>query len=80
MQARYGQRHWFAFAQRIRNAPPERRAERKAEHEVLGWLRALDAEEARSAGVGLSCCTVVALWVLVLGGVDVDVPFIYFRF
>lgn len=36
------------------------------EDEVLGWLRALDAERARSAGVGMPCCTMVALWLLAM--------------
>ena len=36
------------------------------EDEVLGWLRTLDAERARSAGVGLPCCTMVALWLLAM--------------
>ena len=36
------------------------------EDEVLGWLRTLDAERARSAGVGMPCCTMVALWLLAM--------------
>ena len=38
----------------------------RREDEVLGWLRALDAERARSAGVGMPCCTMVALWLLAM--------------
>ena len=36
------------------------------EDEVLGWLRTLDAERVASAGVGLPCCTMVALWLLAM--------------
>ena len=36
------------------------------ESEVLAWLRVLDAEQARSAGVGMPCCTMVALWLLAM--------------
>ena len=36
------------------------------EDEVLEWLRALDVERATSAGVGMPCCTMVALWLLAM--------------
>lgn len=36
------------------------------EDEVLAWLRTLDAERVASAGVGMPCCTMVALWLLAM--------------